>query len=65
MPALGDDAPLPLLLCPPGIAIPLSSLREHPLHEAAMTTMRNILVNVLTIVISIANGISHIYCLPG
>jgi hypothetical protein len=52
MPALGDDAPLPLLLRPPGIAIPLSSLREHPPHEAAMTTMRRIFVNVLTIVIS-------------
>ena|SRR5258705_13417160 len=59
MPALGDDAPLPLLSCPPGKVIPLSSLREHPLHEAAMTTMRRIFINVLTIVIStrIANGI--------
>jgi hypothetical protein len=47
-PALGDDASLPLLLCPPGIVIPLSSLREHPLHEAAITTMRRIFVNVLT-----------------
>jgi len=67
MPALGDDAPLPLLLCPPGIVIPLSSLREHPLHEAAMTTMRRIFVNVLTIVISarMANGMQHIYCLHG
>jgi hypothetical protein len=42
-------------------------LREHPLHEAAMTTMRRIFVNVLTIVSSthIANGIPHIYCLHG
>jgi hypothetical protein len=67
MPALGDDAPLPLLSCPPGTVIPLSSLREHPLHEDAMTTMRRIFINVLTIVIStrIANGIPPIYCLHG
>ncbi|MFL9858655.1 hypothetical protein PQR72_23455 [Paraburkholderia madseniana] len=67
MPALGDDAPLPLLLCPPGIAIPLSSLREHPPHEVAMTTMRRIFVNALTIVTStrVANGMQHIYCLHG
>ena len=62
MSALGDDALLPMPLCPPGTPIPLSSLREHPLHDAAMTTMRRIFVNVLTIVIStrIAHGISRV-----
>jgi hypothetical protein len=40
-------------------------LREHPLHKAAMTTIRTFSSMCKAIAISIANGISHIYCLPG